>query len=814
MPRRGHIFDFNEDEIFEVTQYHEEYSISGTTLKGLAKFDDCADHGISEESHKRLIRKEIQQIIKVAADDGPFLFNSNGNLPLIDEVGFKDVSNLMDQIHCNFAIIKNENARIGLEHCPSRMEQMITEFKKSRRTLVARFKQDQDRVKGCQPKILNPPERNQDLYFKLVDYLIGSIARLVVRVATSKYWVKYLIATLAQWATKLKVISYDPVKCAESALSTGEDAVDQLTGSFNTKRALLLKVRLTPDAQEKEFDTLNAETDITTLYYDENILFRLNLQHLLKFVANGMYGGQQSSKREELGPDCFEACTLVYKTGLDGVPTALSNDRYGDISASSNSQQVNCLYSGLDLMLRNVEALKAKAEMKASRTEASSQSSLSHPIDEFGAVVKWEWTESVLRKRSSSGNMSLSRMDDIISAAVSLSLASTYTSIGLDALIHLASTGTSEEDPIMQFEPPQKGFQAIFNIVTAEFLRKQRKVVRDRYYDPEIRSVSNSPLKRGIRGKLPASSNISLRSYFAGQTANSTRIAGTDLMLHEQDNSSAETETKSQEILTECAYHKREMDKWVISEGSITIRCRGYVAFVITLALIIVCGCMAVPFAVQQKILGVDPFQITTFGWLLAGFMIVLAKSRYVSEWPWHHFLRGQVICRSIKDVHEVTRIDPQMILMNLLHGERDNILRTRGPFNGMFGRKADGPDGFSIDEPVKLSTMLASGFIVLKVINEKGEHLICEDVRKGSAGTSISRDEFEKFLACMDVGRDAIGDSSDDEEEKEGERKNEKGAVVKVRRKEESEKVLKLKVEEFRWSKVLGLYIRDSKFG
>jgi hypothetical protein len=280
-------------------------------------------------------------------------------------------------------------------------------------------------------------------------------------------------------------------------------------------------------------------------------------------------------------------------------------------------------------------------------------------------------------------------------------------------------------------------------------------------------------------------------------------------MLQSQKVLQRETPSKSDEIIAEYAKHKQEMDHWVVSEDSITIKCRWYVALVITTALIVVCGCMAVPFLVRTRIQGVDPFQITTFGWGLAFFVVILAKSRYVSEWPWHQFLRGQVVCRSISDVNEVTKIDPQMILMNLLHNERDNILKTRGPFNGMFGRQAEGPDGFSIDVSVKLSTMLASGFIMLKVINEKGEHLICEDVRKGASGISVTRNEPDTFLMVKDVGKDALNEGGDEETEKSDIEQ------AKSRRPPNEEKVLKLRVvENFRWVKVLGLYIRDSKFG
>ncbi len=123
------------------------------------------------------------------------------------------------------------------------------------------------------------------------------------------------------------------------------------------------------------------------------------------------------------------------------------------------------------------------------------------------------------------------------------------------------------------------------------------------------------------------------------------------------------TEMRTAKILESYEKVKRQMDKWVVSEHSITINCRGYVSVVIGVCLLIVCGGMAVPFAVGTRIRGVDPFQITTFAWLTAGFIAVLAKSRYVSEWPWHDFLRGHVVCRSVGDVCDVTGIDSQTVL-------------------------------------------------------------------------------------------------------------------------------------------------------
>jgi hypothetical protein len=85
-----------------------------------------------------------------------------------------------------------------------------------------------------------------------------------------------------------------------------------------------------------------------------------------------------------------------------------------------------------------------------------------------------------------------------------------------------------------------------------------------------------------------------------------------------------------------------------------------------------------------------------------------------------------------------------------------------------VFGRKENGTNGFSIDVPVQLSTMLASGFIVLKVVSVKGEHLICKDIRKGAPPHVVRIDERGKFLAYMDVGKDALEEDSDEADCKE----------------------------------------------
>ena len=152
---------------------------------------------------------------------------------------------------------------------------------------------------------------------------------------------------------------------------------------------------------------------------------------------------------------------------------------------------------------------------------------------------------------------------------------------------------------------------------------------------------------------------------------------------------------------------------------------------------------------------------------------------------------------------------------MKLLHEEKDNILKTRGSFNGMFSRKSDGAS-FSIDRPVKFSTMLASGFIVLKVSNATGEHLICGDVRKETEVGDIMPDSYEKFLAYMDVDADVEdADLADETFSKHLDaNRTFRNSQKNAHERDQDVKVLLLREVEFSFKKVIGVYVQDSLFG
>jgi hypothetical protein len=269
------------------------------------------------------------------------------------------------------------------------------------------------------------------------------------------------------------------------------------------------------------------------------------------------------------------------------------------------------------------------------------------------------------------------------------------------------------------------------------------------------------------------------------------------------------------------------MTKWRIRSTDIVVYCRFYVRCIQGLATMLVLGGLSVPFSVGDRIAGVDPFQIATYTWLLAGFLLISAKSFYVDDWPWNDFLHGHVKCRSVSDLSEVSGIDSQIILLFLLRNEWTNLLVTDGPYNGMFDRtlerrgvkqerdekkdKNKGPaaivsQGFSIDEPSHVHTLLASGIAVLKVRDGSGEHLVCIDGRKGFWDMSQSGAQG-KWMTCPNFNSEQLETIFDEHTRGSGEHDEHKRGNIQLG-------VHMLERVEFRWAKVLGVYTKDSKFG
>jgi hypothetical protein len=194
-------------------------------------------------------------------------------------------------------------------------------------------------------------------------------------------------------------------------------------------------------------------------------------------------------------------------------------------------------------------------------------------------------------------------------------------------------------------------------------------------------------------------------------------------------------------------------NQWTIAENSVTVNCRGYVTIVLLTSGILVVSGLAIGFFVGESISGVDPFGITTFCWILAGFVTLVMKSIKVENWPWKDFMYSQVVRRGVNELAANTKFSPQEIITFLLHSEQSHVLYAAGPYNVLFSRQSQ--NRFAIDVKIDLDTIMRSGFVVVKVSSDTGGALICVDVRRNVDLKILQHctwQEKEAKLMCIEV--------------------------------------------------------------
>ena len=466
---------------------HEEYSKGGMRLTGLPKFDDLKNYGISTKTEKHLWTLEIRRLAADAASEDALIFDSSGIFDRTDSTTFENLSNLADQIACNFCIVIHDNTLHILEHCRwiSTLSTAVRNFKDARTRLTTRFEQDEEKVKARRPKLLESADDNRKVYFALVDYITSHVARLMVRSATGDYWNHHSLAILAKWSAKLKILSYNPAQYASLSLAAAEDLLERMTDTEAKENLQVLKVRAT-DAKADNKDDMDidsqAEADITGYYFQDHYGMQVFLSQLFNYAVNALYASEKTGNP----PNSFEVCTLVYETGLRRSLTVISSDRRGDVAATSDATHVTCSYTAFQNLRKNFEHLKA--ERQPPRDDARDQTSI-HCQYKDGSVSQ----DHVFRT---------SRFDDIVSIMIPLSLTDPFIGIGMGLMLDFVTGNSEDEDPVLQFE--RKHFTAKFVVTTAAWEDRQHKLKFAnvaRQPDLEVLSVSQSPLSKAIRGK-------------------------------------------------------------------------------------------------------------------------------------------------------------------------------------------------------------------------------------------------------------------------------------------------------------------------
>ena len=499
LPRKGHDFasKLKADSIFEVTQHHISYTLNGNALNGLEKYNDSTPYGCPENVERSLLRREVDRLVQFASSNEAILFESNSELGPNVKNAMEDIASLADQMKCAMGIIRLDNARISLQHCKIGIEETLHNFRHARLRLMGRFNTDQSHVLTPGPKRLEPLARNERLFHTFVDYVTASVARLLVRSAVSEYWGEQTLSCLAAFTTKLKLLSADPSKFANSSIATAEAALEELANT--SKEEMLIPIRLKPDDAAKDVSGLETESDVSSKYHAEKTIFNQMIWSLLRRVLYDLL----LPETRKASASCFQIHTTAYQAGLDGTPTTLSSDRLGEISASADPFCVKNAYTALELVVKNLKAIQARRQQSRPAPPATgAEMGLASTGGHIEAtMIEYEWANAELGSDPLFGKLKTDDPDEIFSIVIPLTLSSTFAAMNLAPLIAIAGSETIDEDPIFQFESPPRAFRALMTVSTADFQAKERSPEIQKYRAKDITTLPHSPIRFGVRGR-------------------------------------------------------------------------------------------------------------------------------------------------------------------------------------------------------------------------------------------------------------------------------------------------------------------------
>lgn len=697
------------------------------------EFDSLDPYFVVEGTAKELWENEVNRLVEVVQQaNEPLRFPSQDLFKDGDDAGYRELSKVSSKIMTAVTICLLDNECINIEHCKQLSNQ--AKLVKYIRQLQTSQKAEELQEASASPA---QDEISQDAVFCLIDHISAVLTRLTSGTATGDYWLVNVLGGLAKLVTKLKVLLLDLPTHTSIAVSAGEVALENsgevdksaLEEEEDCEEALRII-----NANTKEGLTSLEEAEIAA-YCTNQSKTRMGIHAAIRYILLSL----RFLDRSGLSATEYEICGLAYETGFQGfkvsqsatrnspqlglltvscacVEALLFQDRDLEYSATSDLDTLNTAHAAFSILNDTFQDVQVSpAQSRSCRLSTTIEGVF---VDDGTKGCHGLEDPSDL-SRQKMQTCSLNSMEDIISVMIPLIICSPVLVANFSSFCTMMALTCDVRDSVRRFA--EGHFNAFFRMYTSEFMKSSRR--RD------VLSMSDA-VKNGFFSRY---------------------VLLSEQNLHDADGNISQTPKLSQK-LDEIAW---EMETWVVDEGSVTVRPRVYVWTVIAVAALLVIGGLAIGFTVGESIQGVDPFNLATYSWVLAAFVVLICKSVQVDNWAWSDFLHQRVRCRSVSELQSITGVSDQIIIAKLLHDECDgSVLKTRGPFNSVFLNHDD--SGFSIDRPISTSTMLLSGMTLLKVATPRGAALVCLDARRGTDLEVVEHQgvDSSELLVCRELSR------------------------------------------------------------
>ncbi|KAH7304436.1 hypothetical protein B0I35DRAFT_445223 [Stachybotrys elegans] len=714
-PKRKDWSTLDADEIISKLNCHESFTLmEGHHLKDLPRFSDMANYQVSEAEQFDLWCFEVKRLIDTIKSKQPIdLEGPDEWFGQADEEAYLNLHKLATQLIYAINICVTDNELLLVEFEP--MAANLDNYRASRTRLLKSFGPDGALHIGADSIRLTV--ENDRCFQALVNYITGTLAQVLLRVAEGEFWDTNVLIAVAKLSAKIKLVSFDLAKAAAISLAGAKDWEVRLARMQQNDFPAPSTKELSTGKDKQLYAAQREIGHEGGQYFRIMDTFQQCIDVLILRVAQGLAFDQAIDSG-----DAFEASSLIYDTGFLRQRTMLCQQRSGALGGSAHHTDIHCASFAFEVCLEVLEKLqKNRKPPKGSTSPYTSFYWKWTPIlptwsnnqrgvngtaplrDEPGSKSNEnKKTDAIGLGTSRTGTLQLTSMKEIVTAYVPfIMLCGDFPSqlrAMLDNAHYIANPGETKTC---------KGekFLASFALRTSKYQNVE---------DSDIKSVVVSDVAR-------------LRALSDWEQASSTgaqRFVSGDKLLdspasHKGD--ASELQAANERI----SHGLRLIRGWIIDDRAIIVPYRWYCWGTLVGCGTLILGGLAIGFSVQERIRGVDPFNISVFCWALAGFLILYFKSIRVQEWPWRDFFLGRVVCRSVSEVVAVSAIDPQLLLSIFLYLEPVMNLQKRGPFGSIFARR-DAENGFAIDVPLGTAATNEGGCFFVKVQSDTGPALVC----------------------------------------------------------------------------------------
>ncbi|KAL7919120.1 hypothetical protein ACQKWADRAFT_330060 [Trichoderma austrokoningii] len=706
-----------DDDVLSIVQKNIE-------VKDLPNFYDTTEYNVTEEVQSALWVKEVSRLVEVAIGNAPLAFNASSSFQLADQV--------WHSLNIISFDAESTMARHNKELCNGKIME--------RSRLSLRFFYETLRL-------------DKEDFVHFVNYFTAVVARIMCQSVHGKSFHANILAHMARISTKLKILSTNPEENSQTSLANGRFAPSIPIPELNNQRErqgnnsngpanqsnqnnsaeddptmasqfgsfLLNGLRAMSTEDSRKWDGSSKKDALKAIYFLTSAKFHLITLEMLNFIVISIRGRNRLTRTSITS---YEMCATVYNTGFEKFSTLVFQDHDNDFLGTSDTSCINYarnIFNNLDQTLRYLSSQPSiTVQSNAERsTSAVDDGTARFAIDgeSVGTTLSWAFSpdnpdsDDLLNTQT----IKFNSMSEVISVLIPLILASPVAVQRLAASITMSIfTDFDEERQKSPIKPiTYDTYTAFFNLSTQGYQDRH-----SRRRPKEAQSLSHSLVRR--------------KTLVAAKNDNNFVYAGYRDNIEMSDMNPTQNQYYIMDRRRKATEKAREqMGTWVLEEKGVMVQCYSYVIGLMFLCALVVAGGIAFGASVGERVPGVDPFDITSYCWVLSAFLLLMAKSIRVRTWSWTDFLHGRVLCKSVSELSSITGIDDQLIIAKLLQDESVSYLQTRGPYNTVFNRKSD--DGFSIDRPLKIWTMFLSGLIMVEVETSRGAAVVCLDLRRGT---------------------------------------------------------------------------------